>query len=162
MIANTTGDDGAERGQRFVLRLPAQTGYLAVVRELIAAATREHAFPPHDVAKVVMAVDEACVNVVEHAYADAGSDALPLEVVVSVDPHCLDVTIVDQASTEFSPLDHPLPDLEHLWESGERGGLGVLILRQFMDHVSHSYQPGRGNSLRLVKYVSSAQHPSPV
>lgn len=162
MIASHTVDSGSRRAQRFVLRLPAQTGYLAVVRELVAAATREHAFSPHDIAKIVMAVDEACVNVVEHAYPDADAEPLPLEVVVSVDPQRVDVTIADQARARFSPLDHPVPDLESFWESGERGGLGVLILRQFMDHVSHSYQPGRGNALHLVKHVSPAGRSSSV
>ena len=151
----------APEAARLTLHLPAETGYLAVIRELVAAAAREHRFPARDVAKVVMAVDEACVNVVEHAYGAAGSPAQrPIEVGVEADASRLVVTIADRSPVAFSPLQAQVADVKSYWDSGRRKGLGIVILRQFMDQVSHSYQPGRGNELRLVKYLSPEQ-PSP-
>lgn len=136
-----------------VLEVPAATEYLTVIRELVAAAAREYGFPQAELTMIVMAVDEACVNVVEHAY---GSEADPerarLEIRLDVAPARLDVTIRDRSSVAFSPLDHAMPDLASYWESGSRRGLGILILRRFMDHVSHSYSPGSGNLLHLVKH----------
>lgn len=145
----------ARAAARFVLRLPAETGYLAVIRELVAAAAREQALPAGELAKVVMAVDEACVNVVEHAYRGEAAPASPsIEVRVRADPSRLVVTIADRSAVAFSPMDHAVPDLSSYWEAGRPKGLGILILRRFMDRVSHSYLPGRGNRLRLVKYLT--------
>jgi len=140
---------------RFVCCLPAQTGYMAVIREMVAAAARLHGFAEGDVAKAVMAVDEACVNVVEHAYRNdpPGTNRF-IEIAVDVDDEALAVTIKDQAPDGFSPLDHPTPDLRTCWTSEKRPGLGILILRKFMDDVKHRFHPGVGNELRLVKYAS--------
>jgi len=149
---------------RFVLRVPADTAYLAVAREFVATAAAEQGFPHGEVAKAVMAVDEACVNVIEHAYRpDEPLASRLLEVAIEADPTRLLVTVADRAQAPFSPLDHPAPDLEGFLAAGRRKGLGILILRTFMDDVSHSYHPGRGNELRLVKYASpQASSPSPL
>ena len=134
---------------------------LAAIRELVVAAAREHHFPATELAKIVMAVDEACVNVVEHAYGgEADRERARLEIRLHVAPGRLDVTILDRSPTAFSPLDHALPDLAAYLESGGPKGLGILILRRFMDKVSHSYSPGSGNRLHLVKYLSSERPPS--
>ncbi len=140
---------------KFVCCLPAQTGYMAVIREMVGAAARQHGFPTGDVAKAVMAVDEACVNVVEHAYRDdpPGTNRF-IEISVDVDDKALAVTIKDQAPDGFSPLEHPVPDMRTCWTSEKRPGLGILILRKFMDDVKHRFRPGVGNELKLVKYAS--------
>jgi len=144
-----------------VLEVPATTGYLAVIRELVAAMAREYRFPPAELVKIVMAVDEACVNVVEHAYGgEADRERARLEIRLDLEPGRLAVTIRDQSSIAFSPLDHAIPDLDAYWKSGGARGLGILILRRFMDQVSHSYSPGRGNQLRLVKYLAPERPPS--
>jgi len=161
MTPEPAAGPAARGAARLVLRLPAETGYLAVIRELVAAAAREYHFSAAELTKVVMAVDEACVNVVQHAYGGAPPQRRPpLEVRVQVDPSRLVVIISDRSPVAFSPLDHPTPDLKAYWESAGPKGLGILILRQFMDQVSHSYLPGRGNRLRLVKYTSSPPPPS--
>jgi len=140
---------------KFVCCLPAQTSYMAVIREMVAAAARQHGFADGDVAKAVMAVDEACVNVVEHAYRnDPPATNRVIEIAVDVDDECLAVTIKDQAPDGFSPLEYPTPDLRTCWTSEQRPGLGILILRKFMDDVKHRFRPGVGNELKLIKYAS--------
>jgi anti-sigma regulatory factor (Ser/Thr protein kinase) len=141
--------------EKFVCSIPAQTSYMAAVREMVAAAAREHGFPDHDVAQAVMAVDEACVNVVEHAYRDdpPGTNRA-IEISVDAGPERLVVTINDEAPRGFSPLKHPQPDITTCWTNEERPGLGILILRKFMDDVRHRFRPGVGNELKLVKYPS--------
>jgi len=160
MTGMGTGNSQAAGPTRFALRLPAQTAYLAVVRGLLAAVAREHCFPPAEAAKAIMAIDEACVNVIEHAYCPEEPPAQRrLEVDVEADEGRLLVTVADRAHRAFCPLEHPVLDLDHYWADGRRKGLGLLILRTFMDHVSHTYDPARGNRLRLVKYASRAEAP---
>ncbi|MFP4058205.1 MAG: ATP-binding protein [Candidatus Brocadiia bacterium] len=152
-MSPTRASRGARgRADQCALRLPADTGYLAAVRELVASAARRLGLAMPEVAKTVMAVDEACVNVVQHGY--RGQRRGILEVAVEVEATRLTVTIADRSPAPFSPLEHPAPDLEAYWAAPSRPGLGILILRQFMDHVSHTYLPGQGNRLRLVKYAA--------
>jgi anti-sigma regulatory factor (Ser/Thr protein kinase) len=145
--------NGPALADHFALELPARTRYLAVVRELVARAALEQRFPPPEVTKTVMAVDEACVNIIEHAYSD--DDSRPTRrIVVEMEarPAELVITIGDRSRSRFSPLEAPPSDLETYLRSGERRGLGLLILRNFMDAISHTFEAGRGNRLRLVKY----------
>lgn len=155
----TSGDPhgaGPPCPEHFALHLPARARYLAIIRELVAKAALEHGFAPLETAKAVMAVDEACVNVIEHAYGGHES-ATARRIAIRVDarPAELIVTIADRARGRFSPLDGAPGDLESYWSSEEKRGLGLVILRRFVDSVSHSYEPGRGNELRLVKYARS-------
>jgi serine/threonine-protein kinase RsbW len=59
------------------------------------------------------------------------------------------VRMADYGSS-FDPTVVPSPDLDTLPESG----LGLFIIRSFMDSVS--YEPGRPNVLVLVKSVRTA------
>jgi anti-sigma regulatory factor (Ser/Thr protein kinase) len=143
---------------RFVLELPARTRYLAVVRELVARAALEQRFPPPEVTKTVMAVDEACVNIIQHAYSDDDSHPTRrIAIELEARPAELVVVIGDRARCPFSPLEASPCDLEAYFRSGERRGLGLLILRNFMDAISHSFEAGRGNRLRLVKYCGPSR-----
>jgi len=155
MTPEKAGAPAARGHAQSVLEVPAATSYLAVIRELVVAAAREYCFPATELAKIVMAVDEACVNVVEHAYGgEADLEHARIEIRLDVGPGRLDVTILDRSPVAFSPLGHTVPDLAAYLESGGPKGLGILILLRFMDQVSHSYSPGSGNRLHLVKYLS--------
>ena len=50
------------------LEVEAETRNLAVVREFLHSAIKRSALPTGDANKVVLAVDEACANVILHAY----------------------------------------------------------------------------------------------
>ena len=55
---------------KLLIEAPGHGSYLAYIRNLIGDLARQVGFPEDEVAKIEMAVDEACSNVVEHAYAD--------------------------------------------------------------------------------------------
>jgi anti-sigma regulatory factor (Ser/Thr protein kinase) len=162
MSHGSAANSNQRDASHFALRVPAATAYLSVVRQLVAVAAREHCFPLRDAARAVMAVDEACVNVIEHAYqAEEPAATRLLDIEVEADRARLLVVIADRARAAFSPLEHPTPDIETYWAAGRTKGLGILILRSFMDDVSHTYHPDRGNELRLIKYAARPQAPRP-
>lgn len=158
MSTSQPSNSAAQPPARCALELPARTRYLAVVRELVARAALEQQFPPPEVTKTVMAVDEACVNIIEHAYSD--DDYQPtrrIAIELEAQPSELVIVIADRSQCPFSPLEAPACDVETYLRSGERRGLGLLILRNFMDAISHSFEAGRGNRLRLVKHCTRSQ-----
>ena len=107
--------------------------------------------PAVDVNEVKMAVDEACSNVIEHAY--EGDDSQQIEVEVSVDNQQLVITIRD-CGLAFDQESYREPKVQQLVEQRQSGGLGVYLIHQLMDDVEYNSQ-GSVNEVRLVKNINS-------
>jgi serine/threonine-protein kinase RsbW len=94
--------------------------------------------------QVVSAVSEAFNNIALHCYRDQPSDIVRMSMTIGADN--LQIRMEDYG-TSFDPLSAGLPDLKALPESG----LGIYIMRSFMDEVT--YRPGRPNVLVLRKRI---------
>lgn len=94
---------------------------------------------------VVSAVGEAFNNIALHGYRNRAPGLVSIEVAATHDQ--LSIELTDYGVT-FDPRTLPAPDLESMPESG----LGVFIIRSFMDDVE--YTPGPPNVLKLTKRVS--------
>lgn len=57
--------------RRFALHVPSSTENLALIRDFVSAIGAQVGFDENEIARLALAVDEACANVIEHAY---GSD----------------------------------------------------------------------------------------
>ena len=96
---------------------------------------------------VVSAVGEAYSNIVLHGY--AGREPGSIEMQIENSPEGMRVMMKD-TGTSFDPSQTPPPDLDSLPESG----LGIFIMRSFVDEVT--YVPGSPNTLTLVKRLPEA------
>jgi anti-anti-sigma factor len=94
-----------------------------------------------------MAVDEACTNVIEHAY--GGEDVGAIQVTCAIEPGVCTIEIIDHGQA-FNPDSVPVPqiaqDLEHL----NPGGIGLHLMRKMMDEVSFRFEENR-NILHMKK-----------
>lgn len=120
-----------------------------LMRFAIEASAREGL--DEDTAQAVrLAIEEACVNVIDHAYAQGE----PGPITVSIRSEAARVVIqISDRATRFAPDEAPAPDLGAGWESRPIGGLGWHLIMAVMDEVSHEYEPGAGNRLTLVKHL---------
>ena len=57
----------------FALHVPSSTENLAMIRDFVKSIGTQSGMGDMDVARLELAVDEACANVMEHAYADDSS-----------------------------------------------------------------------------------------
>ncbi|MEP6620589.1 MAG: ATP-binding protein [bacterium] len=106
---------------------------------------------PEDVSFAVrLATEEACMNVVNHAY-ETGAPG-PIAIRIERRPSDIVVTIADQGPP-FLPASVPEPNFDMSAEDRALGGLGWHLIRQMMDEVHHEYDPAVGNSLTLVKRI---------
>jgi serine/threonine-protein kinase RsbW len=96
---------------------------------------------------VKLAVEEVCMNLVDHGYGPAGG---PIDVRLLAGEEAIVVTIRDQA-TPFPPENAPTPDLTSGWEERPVGGLGWHLIRKLMDSIEYESSPADGNRLTLVK-----------
>ena len=102
-------------------------------------------------------VEEACSNVMHHAYPDrpAGELTLELERTMWQGHAAIRVAILDQGMP-FNPLARADPDVAAPLAERPIGGLGVMLMRRLSDVQHYGYDPVRGNCLTLVKYLGSA------
>jgi anti-sigma regulatory factor (Ser/Thr protein kinase) len=129
------------------LRVPALPDRLAMARDWVRGAARAAGCDEDGVANVVLAVNEACMNVIQHGYRFAPDrefllrarrerDALVFELLDHAPP-VQPETVVPRALDEIRP-----------------GGLGVHFIRSIMDEMKFEPAPdGYSNLLRLVKKI---------
>lgn len=158
LSAETATDDPDRRkrevirtAERFSFGVPARLEYRDAVRSFLAHICEElvaqKILSERDGHGVVSAFVEAFNNAVIHAY--EGHALGPIEVAMSVDPRLLQVEVRDAGQT-FVPEDVPEPDLDALPE----GGLGLFIIRNFMDHVRYEKR-GLQNVLMMQKRLDT-------
>lgn len=131
----------------YSLTVPGDVANLRIIADFITQAVREANLEEHDVFAVQMAVDEACTNVIEHAYACAPGD---IHLTCQVKPGECVITICDHGRP-FDPETVPPPDLDSDLEDRRIGGLGLYFMRELMDEVHFSFDPDTGNQVVMIK-----------
>ena len=136
------------------LHIESRTERLIAVRNFVSAAAKEFGFPDEEISKIALAVDEACTNIIKHAYEfDSGKE---ISVTVKGGDGAFEVAIRDTGK-RFNPLDLQPPDMKEYLTHFRRGGLGVYLMKTLMDKVEYNLAPGKRNEVRLTKYLSASE-----
>ncbi len=130
---------------------PADFTNLDAIRDFAGGAAEAAGFSGKDVYAVQLAVDEACSNVIEHAY--DGITGGEIEVSCEVKDDTITIVIHDHGK-EFDITKVRVPNLSKNLEEREVGGLGVYLIRKLMDEVHFESSATTGNYLTLVKHKS--------
>jgi serine/threonine-protein kinase RsbW len=134
--------------QTFSLHVPSSTENLALIRDFVSTLGARAGFDDNEVMRIALAVDEACANVIEHAY---GSDTTrEVKVHVTVDDDAVHFEIADTGKG-FDPSQVQAKDVEQLIKERRSGGLGLRLIRTIMDDVQYQIIPGEKNELRMMK-----------
>lgn len=134
--------------QKFTLHVPSSTQNLAMIRDFVSSVGQQAGLGEDDVARLELAVDEACTNVIEHAH--HGDITKDVVVRAIFDEKTLRLEVLDSGSG-FDPSGLPPADLARLVHERKAGGLGLKVMRTLMDEVSYEIVPGDKNRLRMVK-----------
>ncbi len=156
------GPDNQEKGKSSAggsprvsgLRVAGTPHMLPQIRQMVVEAAERCRFGDEDVAKIEMAVGEACSNIVEHAYRTLPPPPPDLEVTVHEHQDRIEILILDYSSINFPVDQRPGLPLDDYIETQQRRGLGLYIIKNFVDFVEHRFICGQGNELRLVKYFA--------
>lgn len=130
------------------LQVQAVLENIPVVMAFIVEAARQAGFDDKAVAQIEISVDEACANVVDHAY--EGMAPGEMEVSFHKDDRQLTITVRDWGRT-FDLDSVPVPDVTAPLEERELGGLGLFFMRRMMDSLEYRSDPELGNELVMVK-----------
>jgi anti-sigma regulatory factor (Ser/Thr protein kinase) len=131
------------------MRFPARTGQLKEVRCVVRNAVKRIGCLPELTDRIVLAVNEACMNIIQHAYGDKRTGEIILEILLNPVEEELVFRLTDFAE----PVDTCViksRDLNDL----RPGGLGVYLIHEVMDKVEFLKPPGGvGNLLEMRKKI---------
>jgi serine/threonine-protein kinase RsbW len=113
------------------------------VREI----AKQAGFESFAVYSIEMAVDEACSNIIEHAY--EGEDKGDIRCTCAVSEEAITILLQDQGKT-FDPSTIPPPNLSSNLDDRKAHGLGLYFIRKWMDEVAF-HTSKEGNTLKIVK-----------
>ena len=138
----------------FSLHVPSSTANLAMIRDFVSNIGARAGLDDAQVMRLTLAVDEACANVIEHAYSAEGSmEEVTIRAVLDDDE--LTFLIVDKGKG-FDPSTVEEESLDELVKKRRSGGLGLRLIRTIMDDVQYTIVPGERNELRMVKRLKKS------
>ena len=121
---------------------------LESISKFIVGRAQDAGFSPNDVYAIQTAVDEACSNIIDHAY--GGENKGEIVIKVKETENNLKIVLWDQGKP-FDPDNVPEPDISSALESRKERGLGIFFMQRLMDDVVFEFSEKRGNKLTLVK-----------
>ena len=128
-----------------VIEVQSDPKYLSVIRAVTAKVGELSGMSDRAIEDIRLAVDEACSNVIKHAY--GGDTTQSILIRFRKTEKGFEVLIEDEGvkvqpgSIEGRSLDDIRP-----------GGLGIHLIRRAFDIFAFDQRKKRGNRLRLVRY----------
>jgi serine/threonine-protein kinase RsbW len=129
------------------LRVAAELQNLSVIRRFVQKTATALGADRDMIADVILATDEAATNVIVHGYQEQSGT---IEIELSRRGDTIVISIRDQ-SPPFDPDSVPPPDVTQPLDERPLGGMGIHLMRQLMDEVTHRITPQGGNELIMTK-----------
>jgi len=138
----------ADGEKKFQLRVESRTANLYQLCDFVTNHAFAAGINEKEIAKMKIAVYEACLNVIEHAYHSRPDEWIDLRVRYS--PERFMIVIQDNGlSFEMKPpKDY---DVQEVIDKRRSGGFGLHIIRRAMDSVEYLPDAMNGNRLVMVK-----------
>ena len=128
---------------------PARFDQLDAMRGFASQAAHDGGMDDSQTYAIELAVDEACTNIIEHAYQEENRGEI--ECTCETNEAGLTIILRDHGKL-FDPSAIPTPNLDASIDKRSVGGLGVFLMKQLMDEVHFESSEDLGNVLTLVKH----------
>ena len=137
------------RESLFTQRFLAKTENLRQLREWVRDISLAHGMSEQRTEQVIIGVNEACMNIIEHAYKSYAGDIV---LDISKDKDSIIYELIDFAQ----PMDCAKIKSRKL-EDIRPGGLGVYFIQEVMDEVEYiPGEAGKGNRICMrVKIIKA-------
>jgi len=145
-IVSARKENASPNGRTVALSIPSNPEHMKLVRSLVSAAAAVVGFEKPDVNCLCLAVDEACTNIIRHAYDGDHSRKIELELGMLDDR--IEVKLRDHGK-KADPARIKPRELDDI----RPGGLGVHFIREIMDEVVYDVSVDVGTELRMTKFL---------
>jgi len=133
------------------ISISSTTDNLSIVRGFIETVAKEAGFDDSVTSKIILAVDEACTNVIKHAYKFNEQGEINIDANFSGD--MLQIILTDNG-VNFDSDKIPEPDIKKYHQNKKSGGLGMFLMKKLMDDVKYIQLPNHANQVVLIKYIN--------
>lgn len=136
------------------LTVPGRYDQVRLICDFVAEGARLAHFDDKTIFHIELACDEACTNIIEHAY--GGEEQGNIEATWQIDSQQFVITLAD-TGRPFDPDSVPEPMTPDA-ASGKLdelkvGGLGLHFMKKLMDEVHFAFTTEKGNQLIMTKYL---------
>lgn len=128
------------------IALPAEQGNLHRFIDSVVDSAKERGYDGDKIGLIRLAVEEALVNIFKYAYPEKAGD-VALRCVVDDDQRF--VIEIEDSGIPFNVLAVTEPAITAPLSERKVGGLGIHLIRKFMDEVEYRREEGK-NLLRLI------------
>lgn len=122
---------------------------MELIRTLVSRIAELVGFDEDDVCKIELAVDEACANVIKHAYNRGKKESIDL--MIELDFKKLTIIVTDEG-VGFDVNKILVGDVKEYLAQMRVGGLGIHLMKALMDEVELKSKPGVKTEVKMVKY----------
>lgn len=118
---------------------------LEKIRDFIEFWATEFGFNPIDTNKIILAVDEACSNLIKYAFQNQPNNEICIKIETKK-PNFI-INISDDAPP-FDLTERPDLNMSEYFSRMKRGGLGIHIIKNVMDEIK--YKPSNDKRFRNI------------
>jgi len=130
------------------LSVKSRTENLSSIRDFVSSSAVEAGVPPDVVENIILAVDEACTNIIKHAYKSYPDGEMIIKTKSTNTKFTISIT---DYGNSFQADAVPEPDLQKYYRQKRVGGLGMYLMKTLMDDVKYVSIPGKRNEVLLSK-----------
>jgi len=131
------------------ISVPSHCEYLDTIRTFINDAAKSIGFHDTEIWKLVLAVDEACSNIIRHGYHHNSAHFINLDVELKENRFL--IHIEDEGQT-YDLRFHTIPSEEEYITDPKPGGLGIKIIQNLIDEIDYKHTDAK-NRLSLTKFL---------
>jgi serine/threonine-protein kinase RsbW len=135
------------RRHSIVMRVPARYESVRLLAASLSQVVRNARLGEQEAFACRLALDEACVNIIEHAYAD--QPVGEIELALQAGPGICEIRLT-HFGQPYDPSQIRSPEFGVTLDQVRTGGLGLFLMRTLMDDVQYVAGPA-GNCLTMVK-----------
>lgn len=136
------------------LTISGQYNHIKEICAFVSTGAKHAGLDDDSVFQVELACDEACTNIIEHAYREEGIGDITVTWEATL--QSFTITLHDKGRS-FDPdavRDPTLVKPNTNPQDLKVGGLGIHFIRNLMDEVHYQFDK-QGNTLIMVKYIES-------
>ena len=131
--------------------LEAKTENLDQLLEVMDQELKRLGCPPKKMKQVKIAIEEVFINICSYAY-DSEVGKVIVRIESDEEYAVISVQFVDEGKP-FNPLENSEPDFTKPFEERDVGGLGIFMVKKYMDEVTYEYRDNQ-NILSMKKKIS--------
>lgn len=135
---------------------PGRGEVLSILRNFVCSVAEAMGFTGEEIAKIEISVDEACANVVRHAYGKCKKGEkkdTKIKIALKAAEDSLRIEISDMGVGDRDGPHEGIRDLKEY--ENKKHGLGTYIIQKFMDEVDVAYPAESGTVVSMVKFLRS-------